>query len=262
MGSMFATITYDDCVTIGGWVTATLVPALAAAGYWGRKAILNLLTFWSFLKDEYKAILTDRVLLRSIAAELRPNGGSSIRDAVTSIESETAKLSMSLSAVLDDQVYGSFEADVKGYYTRVNEEYLRMTDTDIDDIKHNGWLNFIVEADRGRIYREWHDSIDQVRDFDAVFTMRNQSTLEEFRVRCQTRAVKVASGRITGYFGTVRKLKSNDMRDEEAICTPSGSRKRKINTTEHNATNVDAARHNNPVLPDNQPDIDFDTEES
>jgi hypothetical protein len=96
--------------------------------------------------------------LASIAKEVRPNGGASLRDAVERTEKSVAILGGVMRAHHSaDDTYARFEADGIGLYSWVNPTYLRWAERSMHETEGYGWINCIGLEDqvpRGRRHRD------------------------------------------------------------------------------------------------------------
>lgn len=159
---------FDDVAKIIG---AILVVGGAAWSIW--KFVFPMLKSISrsFVQMEKIANIADAVL-----AEFRPNGGNSMKDSITRIETGMVDLrnesmrqaarQWAIVASLPDPV---FEAAPDGKYTRVNTAFLQLTQRTPQEVLGNGWEIVIHPDDRKRIWDEWQTAVSRLRSFDAHF---------------------------------------------------------------------------------------------
>jgi PAS domain S-box-containing protein len=107
--------------------------------------------------------------LDHIVTELRPNGGSSIRDSLNRIELRQVLQEQRQKAILTDMSVGVFETDTEGSFIWVNRKYLRMTGRAPSEVNGSGWVNTIAERDRERVISEWQTAIAEEREFEAEY---------------------------------------------------------------------------------------------
>ena len=104
-------------------------------------------------------------LWNDIAFEFKPNGGSSMKDAITRIETRQLIKDQRDRALDNDTLYGIWEADETGRYTHVNRTYNRISGTLTEDLLNYGWINTIYPPDRLAITQEWELAREQHREF-------------------------------------------------------------------------------------------------
>ena len=141
-----------------------------------------------------ESLLTE---VREIRGELRPNGGSSLHDAVHAIAA-------AVKARDDRDGDPLFWTDERGRLTHVNRAYLQASGRSREELVGSGWVNFVHPTDRDRVLETWRSAVAEARDFDDVF--RVLGTGGELRtVHCvATRLLHSTTGRLLGYYGQLR----------------------------------------------------------
>ena len=140
--------------------------------------------------------------LDSLVAELRPNGGKSLRDLVEKINENTTYNREYVRASLDNDYQMIFETDAIGEYLWVNDTYSRYTGKQEHDLMGYGWINTICSADRIRVRDEWESCIEEHRDFNAEYEI-NAMDGSKLKVMSTARPIKV-TGNIKGYYGSIK----------------------------------------------------------
>lgn len=117
------------------------------------------------------------ILLRDILGELRPNGGSSLRDAVTRLERNLDDNTKILQILHWKQkrfnnVLGiaTFETDNVGHCVAANEAYLELAGITLEEALHDGWRNIVDKSELEDVFVDWDLCIAQGRDFHRVIT--------------------------------------------------------------------------------------------
>lgn len=160
----------------------------------------------------------------SAVKELLPNGGSSLRDSVNRIETETLKQSGALEvvnrkiekldqtqwAMAQDARCGIFEAGSDGMIFRVNQTFSRLVGRDQAELIGNNWAVCIDELDRDRVMGEWNNAVEYSRDFEMVFKFRH-SDGHDFRAMVKARAIQAtmtpgSTRHVSGWLGSVIRL--------------------------------------------------------
>lgn len=140
--------------------------------------------------------------LDSLVAELRPNGGKSLRDLVEKINENTTYNREYVRASLDNDLQIIYETDANGEYLWVNQTYSRYTGKQTEDLLGYGWLNSVCTDCRSRVRNEWESSIEEHRDFNMEYDIIGYDN-EKIRVLSIAKPIKL-SGTIKGYYGTIK----------------------------------------------------------
>jgi len=129
-------------------------------------AIVGIAAVWKIVIPFFKwvgRVMSDvqdhMSMVRDIAAELKPNGGSSIKDSVNRIEANLAKTDARQWAVvmsLDDPIS---ELNSSGHLVRANRSYLDFVGQQPEDVMRSGWTNHVHPDDRERVAREWAEAV-------------------------------------------------------------------------------------------------------
>lgn len=141
------------------------------------KGVINGFGMIAVLKvriDQQERDLSERLdrqdyMLRSIRAELKPNGGSSLRDVVDRLSVEAAASRGLLRTLYNASAMASFHCDPVGEYTFANEVYLRLVGRNIHDVLGSNWLNCVEPSEREMVRQSWEDSIYNRRIFEMRF---------------------------------------------------------------------------------------------
>lgn len=114
--------------------------------------------------------------LNNILREVRPNGGSSLRDAVNGIASQVAILSGTMRARVDnDPDTGFFESSNEGFNIWVSKTYCRWLECTESELLGMGFLTFVVEDEREEVREEWKAARQEVRTYHQKVQMRSNS---------------------------------------------------------------------------------------
>lgn len=162
---------------------------------------------WRFvLKPLWRAVRELRSILAFIEAELRPNGGSSIRDAVNRMELgiEAANSKIDLVSQRQLQRYnlestGLWETDIAGRFTYVNPAMARMAGVTPEDFLGMGWKTHVHPRDRVEVSASWQSAVADQRDFSFVFAFGNDK-----KVQVTGRRMRGSNGEVTGWIGDCR----------------------------------------------------------
>ena len=129
------------------------------------RKILGISDLQQTLIDVSRSVESQNDTLNSVLAEVLPNGGSSLKDAVSRIERRQILFDGRAHAMMQEENKPMFEADVYGNCVWVNRKLARITGRSQEDLRNNGWINIIHEDDREAVVREWRKSVSEHRSF-------------------------------------------------------------------------------------------------
>jgi PAS domain-containing protein len=93
--------------------------------------------------------------VHAIETELKPHGGSSLRDSLTRVEQMTISTRAHVRLSYQMNHTPTFEIGPDGAVTWVNRAYVEEYGLGLDDISGNKWLSTIHPDDRERVMREY-----------------------------------------------------------------------------------------------------------
>lgn len=144
--------------------------------------------------------------LASIAKEVRPNGGSSLRDAVERTEKSVIILSGVMRAHHSaDDTYARFEADGIGLWSWANPTLLHWVERSMHEVDGYGWINSVGLDDRPRIRDEWERAVAERREFSARFHLRTTRG-REFLVECIATPVPNNGDQVERWVGVIKRI--------------------------------------------------------
>jgi PAS domain S-box-containing protein len=118
--------------------------------------------------------------LSQIYAELRPNGSTSLRDAVDRIETEQKYQRDFQLAQLNVNDNAAFKTDSEGHFQYVNRRFQRLLGYSSIESLGDGWINAVEPSSRDETFRKWQEAILANREFseDITFIRSNGELLE------------------------------------------------------------------------------------
>jgi PAS domain S-box-containing protein len=220
---------------VPAWLTdwATVLGGLTALGAMATFLFNKFLKFCKSIKSTAEKIAI-------ISAELRPNGGSSVKDAIKRIETGlkdnadaiqvvtsnleiakseneelTTKTLAAISRVEDaayvadkkrealllDSEFGMWESDAKGSCLWVNRTLSRKLGLTRDDLLGRGWFNAIAPEDLDSVGRSWITSIQAGIEFELTYSYINGLTGDRVPVHVRANKVVNADDKIIGWIG-------------------------------------------------------------
>lgn len=135
----------------------------------------------------FKATLERFDKIDDVLKELKPNGGTSLRDSINRIEDEMHsqterlrshdrkldRLTQTQWALTQNARCGIFETDRSGAFIRVNQTFARIVGHAQDECRGHNWYNFVASEDRERVMTEWNDAVEWHRDVEISFNMQH-----------------------------------------------------------------------------------------
>lgn len=111
----------------------------------------------------------------TLIAEFKPNGGSSIKDALSRIEQRQLFSLARQKSLMQTDPRPIFEADLEGNFIWVNTAFLRLVDVaNMDAVKARGWLTFIPE-----VAPDWDLAVQDRRSFRGEVHVGEEKRLME-----------------------------------------------------------------------------------
>ena len=149
----------------------------------GKIAMLGLRDHMTGVSEVKAAAIANGIILNKIMAELRPNGGSSLRDTIDRIDRYSTMTGARVMANMDRDPIPLFESDETGRNTWANAALLQLTGFQIHQVLGGGWINLIYPADRAATGAKWAAAISEARTFDETFRIRSAGG-HIYSVRC------------------------------------------------------------------------------
>lgn len=148
--------------------------------------------------------------LKAVKHEVLPNGGGSLRDAVSRTEA-SVQLFLSQQRARDDAEDEVVRLDIDdtGRVTWLAAALMRWTERTSDELKGHGWLSFIHPDEREDVAEEYTRCIRHRRQFDSGFRLIDR-TGETTMVRMSAVPVTItASGKDqTRWTATMKRVTS------------------------------------------------------
>lgn len=190
-------------------VSWSIITALCLlAGYcWRRWA-------WPMWADRRRASAERAAIyaqLGEVLSQFRPNGGSSLMDRVTSIQTSIADLRREITCLhsglgflFDQGTDGVFWTDHQGNATQMSRAFTRWTGWQESELLGRNWIKMIPQSDRESVVRQWFESVSQGIDFSLTYHFQNADGVA-FNVHAEASPV-FHNGAVVAYRGTVRRL--------------------------------------------------------
>ena len=176
-----------------------------------RKAITRMwrhsLGKTSWLLENH--IREEEAALARIEAELRPNGGESLRDAINDIANKQHEQDAFGRALLHTSNLATLRTDAHGKLTHINRAYQYLTGWSLDEVKGDGWVNAISPEDRDRIKHRWQEAVASKREFhDDIIFVRPDGA--KFEAHANVYREMDSQGKVRGWLGVIIPTKKYD----------------------------------------------------
>jgi len=146
--------------------------------------------------------------MKEIRIEMKPNGGTSIRDSLNRVEAMQAYQGAFQMSSLHTWEKAIFITDAQGAVTYVNRAHSRLTGFRPDECMGHEWINVIDPKERNECMQAWKDSVTQGIVFDKVITYVKPGNIDPYKV--SVHAVRIQShgddANLHGYMGEVKLL--------------------------------------------------------
>ena len=185
-------------LTLGSWTSIIDT----TAGLWGSILFLTGLLVGAvrWMRRIYKHIAL-------IGDQFRPNGGSTLSDAILRIETRQVLQDGMGKFALNISSMACYECDVKGRVVWVNNALSQLFGYAKEDFLENGWLRALRPTDRATVLGEWMNSIKNQIPYEASYIVTCGETGASINVRSKAYPISDENGVALRYFGTIEELK-------------------------------------------------------
>lgn len=149
--------------------------------------------------------ISTRKLLHEVKAEVKPNGGGSMADAVNRIEEQIHILNYWMTAFQNLYEKPIFKADNLGHNVWANNSYLKLVGASLPEVEGHGWLSYVEDNERPKVSLEWESAVKEGRSFDLTYTLHNNIHNKKIRVRRIAYPI-IVKRKLAGYIGTVTEV--------------------------------------------------------
>lgn len=140
-----------------------------------------------------------------ISEEFRPNGGSTLRDAINRIEEKVTVNEQKTLAIIKSMPLGTWISDAKGKCVDLNRSLCKITGRTESEMKGDNWSNWIHPSEKEDVFEEWTRCIQNDLNFDMEYryVLPSGKTQKVHGVAYQ---LKDQSGKLMGFLGTLSPL--------------------------------------------------------
>lgn len=149
--------------------------------------------------------------LKSIQAELHPNGGSSLRDAVNRVEKTVIKMNEKINTIQastdimsDTLNVCRWSANDLGEMIFVNRPLKKLFGAQDDGpFFGDAWINCVHEDDRDKVWKEWQRAVKAQSEFHMTFRGVHLADKHEIKLTCHGKLVVNEKNEVSGWVGVV-----------------------------------------------------------
>lgn len=145
--------------------------------------------------------------LTTIATQLRPNGGSSMMDKVSRIETAILRGDAMRQQQMNATGLAFWEADAAGLTTYASDAAASLMGVTPEQAQGNGWVTNVLDEERSRVFSEWLAAVQQQRAYVSVHTYVYSSGKSR-EVHVHASPIVDNAGRTVGFVGVLRPAKA------------------------------------------------------
>ena len=155
-----------------------------------------------FLKKKFDEVTQLYSKVQIIADEFRPNGGSTLRDAIDRIEDKINIQEQKTIAIIKSLPLGTWISDKNGKCIDVNKSLCTIMHRVESEIKGDNWSNWIHPDEKEEVFAEWRRCVDNMINFDMNYryVLPDGRVQKVHGVAYQLRTDK---GELVGFLGTL-----------------------------------------------------------
>ncbi len=161
---------------------------------------------WKFwLKKRYEEGKDLYLKIQLMAEEFRPNGGSTLRDAINRIEEKVTIQDQKTLAIIKSLPIGTWLSDQNGKCIDLNKTLCKIMGRTESEIKGDNWSNWIHPDEKDDVFEEWYRCVKNDLNFDMEYryVLPNKSIQKVHGTAYQ---LKNDKGELVGFLGTLEAI--------------------------------------------------------
>lgn len=159
--------------------------------------------FWLQKRFKEAKDLYSKILI--ISDEFRPNGGSSLRDAINRIEEKISLQEQKTIALIKSFPIGTWISDKHGKCVDVNKSLCKIMGRTESEIKGDNWSNWIHPDEKDEVFEEWYRCVKNDLNFDMEYRYILPDKSVQ-RVHGSAYQLKNDKGELVGFLGTLEAI--------------------------------------------------------
>lgn len=156
--------------------------------------------FWLKKRIEEARDLYKKVQI--IADEFRPNGGSTLRDAINRIEEKLSIQEQKTTAIIKSFPVGTWVSDKNGKCIDVNKTLCKIMGRTESEIKGDNWSNWIHPDEKEEVFEEWYRCVHNMINFDMTYRFVLPDGKIQ-RVHAMAYQLRTEKNDLVGFLGTL-----------------------------------------------------------
>lgn len=156
--------------------------------------------------------------IEAITKEFKPNGGTSLKDAVMRIEVTLQTIDERWRALLNLVPVGFFESDAEGRITFISRAVPAWTNRLAYELKGEGWISMVHPEDREAVEEGWKESVEQHRIYDQRYRYINYDGAASIPVHVRGYPFFNSDKKLLGYMGTIIREDVSNQFCDPALC--------------------------------------------
>ena len=159
--------------------------------------------FWRWwLKDRLAEARDLYKKVQVIAGEFRPNGGSTLRDAINRIEQKLSMQEQTVTAIIKSFPVGTWTSDKYGKCVDVNKTLCKIMNRTESEIKGDNWSNWIHPDEKDDVFEEWKRCVENMINFDMTYRYILPDGTEQ-KVHGMAYQLRDEKNELMGFLGTL-----------------------------------------------------------
>lgn len=143
--------------------------------------------------------------LKLIREQLVPNGGSSLRDSIDRLESNSVVMGQIHGVLLTTNNVALVRMDSSGHVIEVSDPLCRLLGRSREELLGNNWISAVNEEDREEVSAEWSNAMEADRNFESRFYFDlNDGT--KIKVYMKVQPTPAIRGKHQGFMGTISRV--------------------------------------------------------
>lgn len=138
-----------------------------------------------------------------IISELKPNGGTSLKDQLNRLESSVSIGEAQRLLILDSNTNGIWTSSPEGKLLWINNTLKQRTGFTLDEMKGDNWINVIWPADRSIVQEEWTNAVKNQRAFNLFYRLLDTNHQVPINVHGIATPAKNYEGSVVGFNGII-----------------------------------------------------------
>lgn len=138
----------------------------------------------------------------TIAHQLKPNGGASLHDKISRIESAMLRENAVRRQQISATGLAFWESDAEGKTIFASDALSELIGVDVDGILGNGWVTNLHSEDRERVCEEWAAAMTQKRAFISTYRFQHRDG-QHVTAQGRSHPILDRNGVVLGHVGTL-----------------------------------------------------------